>query len=631
MNIIRGILSDLRLAIRTCTRTPSFTITASLTLAVGIAATSTIFAMVNGVLLRSLPFGDPDRLVALYEHHRTIGKQGISAPDYEDWRNYVKSLQGLAAYTEANYFEPWLTGDGGPPEKIKATLASHNLLTVLDVHPQLGRDFTRSDDEGHENSVAIISDRFWQRRFQALPTIIGRSLALDGRSYTVIGVLPPSVRLPDWADVWIPLSNLDTKTLQRRQSHVLNGVGRLKSGVSMEHLASELDTIVSQLRQKYPLTNGPTTYECRPLRDDLSGELRSPLLALSLAVILVLVVASCNVASLLQTRYLAREAEFAIKRALGARASTILRQLVLESWVLSLVGATVGLVMTAGVIVVVRKLSGGHFVRADQLSIDASVVMFAMCLAVLTSVIAAFGPVAQLVRSEHASMTVLKSRAGTPVKRRRAFVFLAGQIAMSMAVVVVAGLLVHDFRSMVNKKLGFKRDDLVTLSISLRPDLYSNDIVVRRYYDNLLARIRAIPGVAASALVSTPLFTRNGGRFWIDGVSEPEPGNFPVAQVREISPEYFAAMGIALVRGRYLDDSDQAPGNVVINQTLARTYFPNDSAIGRFIILGVFGSQRIKHQVVGVVADATDADLSSKALPTFYRMRPANPLRAGRA
>jgi hypothetical protein len=246
-------MRNLRHALRTLRRHPGFTLTATLTLAIAIAANSIIFCVVRSTLLRSLPFSDSDRLIALWGHHPMLGKQEIAPADFRDWRAQNQSFEQMAAYTGSTYFEPILSGAGGEPEKVGATLASSNLLTVLEVHPSMGRNFLASEDQGGHNAVAMLSDRLWRRRFHADPEIVGKAVNLNGQDYTVVGILPNQIRVPEWADVWIPLSRLDSAAYSEPQYHVLVGIGRLKPRVTLDQANADLHTIVERLRRDFPV------------------------------------------------------------------------------------------------------------------------------------------------------------------------------------------------------------------------------------------------------------------------------------------------------------------------------------------------------------------------------------------
>jgi len=606
-----------RQALRSLLRHPAFTIAAVLTLAIAIAANSLLFCVVRSTLLQSLPFPDSDRVVSLWEHHPMLGKQEIAPPDFRDWRDWNRSFERLAAYTTSSYFEPLL---GGPePEKIGVTLASRDLLPVLGVHPALGRNFLEAEDEGGQNAVALVSDRLWRRRFHADPNLVGQSLDLNGQPYTIVGVLPPQTRIPEWADVWLPLSRLDADTASRRVSHVLIGIGRLKPGVPLERASVDIGTIVESLRREFPVSNGPTTFEMRPLQAELTGDVRSPLTVLMAAVGLVLLIASANVANLLLTRSAARQREIATRRALGATGLALVRQFVVESGLISLFGSLAGLLLAAAAISLVRRLAAAVLPHPERIAVEWQTAAFALALAVLTAAIAALAPSIELLRSN--SQLNLRGAGMSPAQRRWQSVFMTAQVAIAVAVLIGAGLLVQSFRFLMNSDPGFQPERLLSFRIALSPTEYPTDAAARSYYDRLLARLQSLPGVTAAATVNTPPFsppTRGGGRFYVDVLPDPGPGNFPVAQIRVVSPGYFRAMGIPLQQGRYLRDADEETRNVVVNATLARRFFRNASPVGHNVVVGLLGPRRILRPIVGVVADTKDTGLPNEAWPTFY-------------
>ncbi|HEY2015128.1 MAG TPA: ABC transporter permease, partial [Bryobacteraceae bacterium] len=614
-------MRDVLHALRTFGRHPGFAATAIFTLAIAIAANSLLFPVVRITLLRALPYPDPDRLVALWEHHPMLGKQEIAAADFRDWRDQNQSFEQMAAYTASNYFEPVLRGGGGEPEKIGATLASRNLLTVLGVRPALGRNFLESEDEGGHNAVALLSDRLWRRHFNADPAIIGRTIDLNGDPYTVVGVLPYQIRVPDWADIWLPLSRLDPDAQTRRPLHSLIGIGRLKAGVTLERASVDIGTIVERLRHDYPLTNGPTTFEMRPLQRDLTGDVRSPLIALSAAVGLVLLIASANVANLLLTRTAARQREIATRRALGAGTLTLVRQFLVESGTLSVAGGIAGLLLAQAGISLTRRLSTAVLPHPEDIALDWQAVVFTLLLCVFTAAVSALAPCIDLLRGPRDLH--LNLRASTPGRSQRRWqsLFMISEVAIAVSVLIGAGLLVRSFRFLMESDPGFQIEHLLTFRIALSPTGYGTDAAIRNYYDRLLPRLRSLPGVTAVATVQTPPLsapTRGGGRFFVDVLPDPGPGHFPVAQIRQVSPEYFRAMGIGLQHGRYLEDADEDTLNVVINSTLARRFFKDTSPIGHNIVLGLLGPRRFLRPIVGVVADAKDTGLQNEPWPTFY-------------
>jgi len=611
----------LRYAFRSLRRNPGFTTTSVLTLAVGIAASSLIYCVVRSTLLRTLPFADPARLVALWERHPLLGKQEIAAPDFRDWRDRNQTFQHLAAYTSASYFEPILTGCGDQAERVPTTLASRTLFPLLGVRPALGRSFLDVEDEGGHNNVAIVSDRLWRRCFHGDLAIVGQALHLNGEAFTIVGVMPDHARMPDWADVWLPLSRMDPGAYRNRASHSLIGIGRLKRGVSLDQAAADVGNIVERLRRDFPSTNGPTGFEMRPLERELTGDTRTPLLALSAAVGLLLLLASANVANLLLTRSAARQREIATRRALGAGAWILLRQFLLESWLVSLMGSAAGLLLATLGLSTVRRLAAAVLPHPENITLDWHALAFALLLSLLTAVIAVLAPGIELVRSEHHAQSYTRSYSMSRSQRLWQRVFMISQVAIAVAVLIGAGLLVRSFRHLVESDPGFQAEHLLTFRVSLSPADYPTDALTRQYYDCLLARLRLLPGVTAVATVQTPPLsgpTRGGGRFFVDVLPDPGPGHFPVAQIREVTPEYFRAMGIPLHEGRYLRDSDENTMNVVVNRTLAQRFFQGVDPVGHNIVLGLFGPRRFNRPIVGVVADAKDTGLQNETWPTFY-------------
>jgi putative ABC transport system permease protein len=618
---MRDLAPSLRYAFRSLRRSPGFTITSVLTLALGIAASSLIYCVVRSALLRALPFADPDRLVALWEHHPLLGRQEIAAADFRDWRDQNRSFEELAAYTTASYFEPILSGCGAQSEKIGTTLATRSLFPLLGVRPVLGRSFVEAEDEGGHNNVAIISNRLWRRCFHGDRAIVGMTIRLNGEAYTIVGVLPHETRMPDWADVWLPLSHIEADARRSRAWHSLIGIGRLKRAVSFDQARADIGAIVERLRRDFPLTNGPTGFEMLPLNRELTGDTRAPLLALSAAVALVLLLACANVANLLLSRSVARQREIATRRALGATLSKLLRQFLLESWLVSLLGSAAGLLLARAGISVVRRLAATTLPNPQEIALDWHAFAFTLLLSLFAAAVALLAPGVELIRSEARSHWNCRAGSMSPAQRGWQRLFMVFQVAMAVAVLIGAGLLVRSFRYLVESDPGFQAEHLLTFRVSLSPSDYPADASIKRYYSDLLSRVRSLPSVTAAAAVQTPPLsapTRSGGRFFVDVLPDPGPGHFPVAQIRQVTPEYFRAMGIPLQEGRYLQDSDEDTLNVVINRTLARRFFHGVDPVGHKIVLGLLGPRRIYRPIVGVVADCKDTGLQNEAWPTFY-------------
>ena len=618
---MRDMLPSLRYAFRSLRRNPGFTITSVFTLALGIAASSLIYCVVRSTLLRTLPFADSDRVVALWEHHPLLGKQEIAAPDFRDWRDQNRTFEQMAAYTSGSYFEPILSGCGSQSEKVGTTLTSRTLFPLLGLHPALGRSFLEAEDEGGHNNVAIVSDRLWRRCFHGDPAIVGMSIHLNSEAYTIVGVLPYEVRMPDWADVWLPLSRIEQGAYRSRAWHSLIGIGRLKRAVSFDQARADIGAIVERLRRDFPLTNGPTGFEMLPLDRELTGDKRAPLLALSAAVALVLLLACANVANLLLTRSVARQREIATRRALGATLPILLRQFLLESWLVSLLGSVAGLLFACLGLSMVRRLAATALPHPENIALDWHALAFTLLLSLFATAIALLAPAIELVRSEDQAHWNLRAGSMSPGQRRWQRVFMVLQVAIAVAVLIGTGLLVRSFRYLAESDPGFQAEHLLTFRVSLSPADYATDASTRRYYDDLLARVRSLPGVTEAAAVQTPPLsvpTRGGGRFFVDVLPDPGPGHFPVAQIRQVTPEYFRAMGIPLQEGRYLRDSDEDTMNVVINRTLARRFFQGIDPVGHNILMGLLGPRRFNRPIVGVVADCKDTGLQNETWPTFY-------------
>ena len=415
---MRDLAPSLRYAFRSLRRSPGFTITSIFTLALGIAASSLIYCVVRSTLLRSLPFADPDRLVALWEHHPLLGKQEIAAADFRDWRDQNRTFEEMAAYTTVSYFEPILSGCGAQSEKVGTTLATRSLFALLGVYPVLGRRFVQAEDEGGHNNVAIISNRLWRRCFHGDRGILGMTMRLNSEAYTIVGVLPHEVRMPDWADVWLPLSRIEPDARRSRGWHSLIGIGRLKRAVSFDQARSDIGAIAGRLRRDFPLTNGPTGFEMLPLNRELTGDTRAPLLALSAAVTLVLLLACTNVANLLLSRSVSRQREIATCRALGATLPKLLRQFLLESWLVSLLGSAAGLLLARAGISLVRRVAATILPNPQEIVLDWHTFAFTLLLSLFAAAVALLAPGIELIRSEAGSHWNWRAGSMSPAQRR---------------------------------------------------------------------------------------------------------------------------------------------------------------------------------------------------------------------
>jgi putative ABC transport system permease protein len=500
-------------------------------------------------------------------------------------------------------------------------MASSNLLPVLGIAPSVGRNFTESEDRGAGAAVALISDRLWRRRFHRDPMIVGHSIKLDGEQYTIVGILPSGMQMPEWADIWIPLSRMDPHAFGARQMHVLAGLGRLKPGVTLERAQDDIQTIVERLRREYPVTNGPTTFEMRTLQLEITGQIRAPLIAVSCAVALIFLIATANIANLLLTRLAGRQKELATRRALGAGNPALIMHVVTESLLLSIAGAIVGVIFAAAGLSWIRHSNLTIFSNPQGIALEWHAGVFAAFLAIFATAISVIGPAVNIFHSADSGHDGLRTNTMGRSQRRWQFSFVVAQVAIAVAVSIGAGLLVKTFRFLTQSDLGFQAEHVVSFPIALSPATYNTEARARDYYQRLLPRIRSLPGVIDVGAVNTPPLSpraNTAARFFVDVLPDPSAGQFPVAQIRIVTPGYFRTMGISIHHGRFLDDGDENTMGVVVNQTLSRRFFQSSTAVGHNIVMGLLGPRRYTRPIQGVIADVKDTAVSDESRPTIY-------------
>jgi predicted permease len=622
---MQKLAQDLRFALRVLARSPSFTVVAVLTLAVGIGATTAIASVVYGLLLRSLPFRDAGRLALLHEIHPQAGAIDAAYPDFVDWRAQAQAFAGLAAFSFSGYQDAILTVDA-QPEEVRATLVSADFFPLLGVQPRLGRSFLAADEvPGHDRQV-LLSDQLWQRRFHGDAGVIGRAVRLNGEVVTVTGVLPAGSRFPLDADLFLPLSRLSDDDRANRRYHIVGVVGRLRPGETFTAAQSEMTTIARRLEQSYPATNRGLGVGVVPLQEELVGHLRPAVLALFGAVLLVLLIACANVANLLLVRAIDRERELALRTALGAGRGRLLRQLATESVVLCGLSALLGVGLAAAAMPVlaaqVSRFAGPGLsdLAAPELSLP--VLLFCALLTVLTATVFGILPSLRRARPDLGD-TLRQGERGGAGRRGTARALLgAGEIALAVVLVAGAALLIRSFENLLRINPGFSAERVLSLRISLPTNIYRDSAATQRFFLQLLDRIEQLPGVTAAATTNVrPLAESHSlSRFLVQGVPPRAPGEFPVAQIRAVSPGYFHTLGISLVAGRGFAtrDLDINPAPCIVNRAFADTYLKGRNPIASSVLMGVVGPNPTAFPIVGVAADARDLAIETAAEPEIY-------------
>jgi putative ABC transport system permease protein len=609
---------DVRFALRSLRRSPGFTLVAILCLALGIGANAAIFSVLDAVLLRPLPYAEPDRLIRVYEMRGgDEGKTGsVSVPNYLDWRAQNSGFQGLAAWLEGNRN---LAGDGGT-ERIGSVEVTPNLFALLGVPPLRGRAFVPGQDEPGKGQVAVISEGLWRRRFGADPSLIGRSVRLDGQAYTVLGVMPAGFDFPPGHaihEVWT-VYQPSPALLKDRGSHFLAVAGRLKPGVSLDQASAQLRGVAAGMEKLYPDDQTGRSVLLKPVKEAVVGRTRPALLVLLGAVLLVLLIACANVANLLLARAAVRRREVAVRLALGASRARLIRQFLVESLVLAFGGALLGALIAWGSLALLRPLAAGALPVTGGISLDARVFAFLLGVSVLSGVLFGLVPALQASREDvrdTLSDAGAKSTSGGRQKRfRSALVVL--EIALSLVLLVGAGLLLRGFLALSATPSGLNPEGVLTGHVAV-PDGQLNGASTR-VFQPLLDRVRHLPGVRSAGVISMlPIQEAwTNGSYQVEGRPAPKPGDGPIAEMRVASPQLFTALGIPILYGRDFTDHDGGKGSrlLIVNEALARKEFPGENPVGRQIRI----DKEAAHTIIGVVGSVRQAGLDQPPLPEIY-------------
>ena len=621
-NLLTDLLHDLRYAARMQRKNPAFTLIAVIALALGIGANTAIFSVVNTILLRPLPYKDPERLVMVWEDDTKGGypRDTPAAANYADWRDQNQVFEGMAAIADESFN---LTG-AGEPERLEGRRVSANLFPLLGVEPQLGRVFVAAEDQPGSQRVALLSYRLWQRRFGGDPNIVGQSLTLNGENHVVIGVMPARFQFPSIDDeVWVPIA-LTAQEAANRNRHYLQVLARIKPGVTLSQAQTEMTTIATRLQQQYPQSNADLGAAVTSLHEHLVGDIRPALLVLLGAVGLVLLIACANVANLLLARAAVRQKEIAVRVALGARRLRLVRQFLTESVLLSTVGGIVGLAIAYGGLIVLKSFIPENISQAREISIDYKVLGFTLFVSVATGIIFGLAPAIQAVRFNQIETLKEGGRdaaTGGSGKRLRSLLVTA-EVAISLVLLIGAGLLINSFFRLRNVDPGFRADNLLTMKIVLPEPKYAEFARREAFYTDVVQRVQALAGVRSAAVTTNlPLYRQgNSITIRIEGRPEPPPGQELVVVTRVVSPGYFDTMTIPLISGRKLTDQDtaDAPNAIVISETMARRFWPNEDAVGKRISAGRVRSDADWIQVVGVVKDVRQFELNAEPRPQMY-------------
>lgn len=622
------LLQDIRFAARLLMRRPGFTVIAVLSLALGIGANTAIFSVIDAVLLRPLPYAQPDGLVRLYETAPQMPLSSVAPANFRDWQEQNHVFSQLAAFglTDLN-----LQGVADP-ERLEAVRTTANLFSVLGTKPLLGRTFAIGEDQANAARVAVLSEGLWQRHFGSDPRMVGRVIDLGGDPYTVIGIMPSRFRFPADAktDVWLPLQ-INPKLAAQRDSRWLHVIGRLAPGVELTTATGQMRQIAERLAQLYPKEQYGHSVTAVSLREDITGDIRPALLVLLGAAGLVLLIACGNVANLSLARATDRHREVAIRLAVGARRSRLMRQFLTESVLLALLGALVGFGLAYAGTPSLMRLAASSVPFAGDVAFNPQVFTFLLVVAVLTGVVFGLVPAFKATRVDLQSDLKEGSIQGSAGIGGRRFqnVLVIAETALALVLLVGAGLLMRAFVQLASTDSGMTTHNVLTMHVPVPRQQYDTGVSIR-FFQPVLQRVQAIAGVRSVGVTSAlPLQqSHTFGLLRIEGRSPNNPGDVPIAEQRTVSPGYFRALGIPVVEGRDFTVGDAgaaynygvkpapgtAPAVVLINQALARTYLANRDPIGRRIKLG----DSLWAPIVGVVGDVRESGLEVPSAPTMY-------------
>src|SRR5262245_19491325 len=590
---------DVRYALRMLAKQPAFTAIAILTLALGIGANTAIFSVVNAVVLRPLPYPQPDRLVLIRERTHIFDSGSVSLANYLDWRASQRGFTDLALFRRDDANLSGATSEV-EAERVGSARVTYNFLSVLGVSPELGRDFRESDDVPHCKKVALISDGLWKRRFGGSHGVIGQSMMLDGVQREIIGVLPSNIQLARKAQVYIPLEDLraDKDYLDRANHPGFSALGRLKPNVTLAQATADLNNIAAELDRRHPDSNTARRVTALVLLDSAVKDYKHGLTLLLAAVGCVLLTAGANVANLQLARALGRERELAVRAALGASRGQLAKQVFIESAILAVFGAIAGILLAVWGLDAIKAIAPGSSAsfapsdaaRFQEANLDLKVLAFTVAVAVGAGVLVGIWPALRVSRAASLTLSLHEGGRGTSDGVRRQRVrsgLVVAQVALALLLLLGAGLTLKSFRNAQNAPLGFNPENILVADLSLPKPRYNTDEKIARFNDQLVERIRLLPGVEATALGSNIPFDNNewDSSFHLTGTPPYPPGERPEAEINVVTPDYFRLMGMPLLRGRAFTADDRAnkPHSVIIDESLARQYFPRKDPIGHQI------------------------------------------------
>lgn len=619
---MESLFSDFRYAIRSILKRPGFTAIAVITLALGIGANSAIFSTVHALLINPLPFPEQDRVVAIWDKNpsRDMDHNEVTMANYLDWKAQNQSFEHLA-------LERWWSTNltaGDTPERVQGFLVTANFLDVLGVKPVKGRNFAEEENQPGKGAVAIITDSLWQRRFGSDPNIVNKTITTNGIVRTVIGVLPQDFNYPKGAEVYAPLP-LTPELMKNRELHTYYVIGRLKPGVSIRSAQADMDTITARLAEQYPKSNiglGATVY---PIVADTVRIYSTALWVMMGAVGFVLLIACANVANLMLARATGRQKEIALRAALGASRWRIVRQLLVESLIIALIGGAFGVLIGFWGVDLLKASNPGEAAKYapgwKQLGINFPVLAFTFGISLLSGLLFGLAPAWQVSKPDLNDALKEGGRHSSSGSRRLRSLLVISEVALSLVLLIGAGLLFRSFLALLKTDPGFNPEGVLTMNLNLPGAKYKDENQRAAFYSDLVQRVRTLPGVQSAAVVNyLPLGGSNSSdAFLVEGQPEPAAGQENVGRYRVCTPDYFQTMGIAVLKGRAFNDQDRAGARpvIIVNETLARKYWPNGDALGKRMRFYGPLDKAPWMEVVGIVKDVKH-DLNVPVTPDYY-------------
>ena len=615
-----SLLSHLRYAARLLFKSPGFTITTVLILGLGIGANTAIFSLIEGVLLKPLPYPNADRLVRIFQPSQGVDKMSMAYSDYVDFCQSQHSLQDVTIYRSGDF---QVTGQGDP-ERISGAYVSGTFFKVFGRPFRVGRPFGAAEDKAAA-SVAVLSESLWRTRFNSDPRVIGKNLVLNGRSFQIIGVTPEQGDEEEKIDLYVPFSFVpnfaDVKS--RRSGHQFDCVGRLNDGTTLEKAQADFEVINNELVARYPETSAGFGVRLVPFLNSVVGDYSTMLWLLGAAVGCLLLITCANIGNLLLARARQRQKEMAVRAALGASRGLLVAQVLIENFLLAMLGGIAGLLASFWMISWIRTAASSNVTRFQQIGVDGATLVFLFALTLVTTLLFGFLPAWTISRTNlNASLAEEGGRSGTVGRERHRSqaILVIGQVALALVLLVGAGLVTRSFLALQNVALGFKPDHILTADVYLTGTKYSDDNKRKVFFDELLNKVQRLPKVTSAGLSDNlPFYGGDFEGLVIVGQPEPDPDRVPWYSRQIVSPDYFRTLGIPLIRGRFFDNRDQMGGEyaVIINDAIARRYFGEEDPIGKQLDDhgDRFGQERHYFTIVGVVANIQQGDPETQKTP----------------